>query len=516
LAAGRSGREPDHFSPTGETAMTLLDEAALQVLPDGQARCGDSTLVGIAAMADVELPGPAPAPSSRPLTARLLSESRLRLLWTLADQAVVSIGNFLTGNQLARHLPPEHYGAFGAMLETLLFFNSLQAAVVIYPMTMKRAHEASRPQQIVTISLFFTLALFPLLGTGMAAATYFAAQSHQHSIFADSGTMLLILATMAAMLLWQGQELTRRALMADLRFAAAVPGDIVSYLGEFVWIYALAHTGLQNAGGSNLTLPAAMISIAATSAIAMVIQALQVGMAWPRLADLRQMAGDFWHLGRWNLGASMTTLITSLGYIWTLQKVGGNTQVAAFAAVCLLLKLGNPLMSSAASLITPAVARASRQGPRVARRIIFKYGGAIAAIASPYVVLIFLFPTLALTILFGRNSPYLQFGSLLRIAIINYSMLYVCTVISAALNGMGRARANFLAQLSYVVVTMGLGLPLTIHFQVSGVMWGSFASVLSTLLLGGYALWRATSTDVSKPATLSHDTDGAPASRAAA
>jgi O-antigen/teichoic acid export membrane protein len=487
-------------------------------MPDGQARCGDSTVMGVAAMADVELPGPAPAPSSRPLTARLLSESRLRLLWTLADQAVVSVGNFMTGNQLARHLPPEHYGAFGAMLETLLFFNSLQAAVVIYPMTMKRAHEASRPQQIVTISLFFTLALFPLLGTGMAAATYWAAQSNQHSILADSGTMLLVVATMAAMVLWQGQELTRRALMADLRFAACLPGDVVSYLGEFVWVYALAHTGLQNAGGSNLTLPAAMISIAATSAIAMVIQASQVGMAWPRLSDLRQMAGDFWHLGRWNLGASLTTLITSLGYVWTLKKIGGNTQVAAFAAVCLLLKLGNPLMSSAGSLITPAVARASREGTRAARRVIFKYGGAIAAIASPYVAAIIVFPTLALTILFGRNSPYLQYGNFLRVAVINYSMLYVCTVISAALNGLGKARANFLAQLSYVVVTLGLGLPLTIRFQLSGVLWGSFAAILATLLLGGYALWRVTGTDGSEPARLPHETadGGGPASRVAA
>jgi O-antigen/teichoic acid export membrane protein len=250
----------------------------------------------------------------------------------------------------------------------------------------------------------------------------------------------------------------------------------------------------------------------------MVIQAFQVGMAPVRLTDLRQMAADFWHLGRWNLGASLTTLITSLGYIWTLKKIGGNTEVAAYVAVCLPLKLGNPLMSSAASLITPAVARASRNGSRAVRRVVLKYGGAIAAIAAPYVAVILLMPTLVLTILFGRNSPYLQFGSFLRVAVIIYSMLYVSTVISAALNGLGRPRANFLAQFGYVLGTLVLGLPLTIRFQLSGVMWGSFAAILTTLILGGYALVRATGADATKPATLATGSanNPAPAGRAAA
>jgi hypothetical protein len=83
---------------------------------------------------------------------------------------------------------------------------------------------------------------------------------------------------------------------------------------------------------------------------------------------------------------------------------------------------------------------------------------------------------------------------------------------------LGKARANFLAQLSYVVVTLGLGLPLTIRFQLSGVLWGSFAAILATLLLGGYALWRVTGTDGSEPARLPHETadGGGPASRVAA
>lgn len=434
------------------------------------------------------------APRRLPLLSRLFSESKRRLFWTLADQGVVSVGNFLTGNQLARHLSPEHYGAFGAMLETLLFFNSLQAAAVIYPMTMKRARDTGHPRQIATMALLFTFALLPLLGMGMGAATYLSAQSMGHSIFGSSGEMrLLVFATVAAMLFWQGQELMRRAMMADLRFAAALPGDTISYLGQFIWIYALAHTGGTAGGGSNLTLPSALIAIGGTSAVALIVQAAQVGLARVRLSDCVAAARDFWRLGRWNVGASLTAVITSLGYIWTLKEFCGNAQVAAFAALCLLLKLGNPLMTSASSLIIPAVARATTVSPRPARAIALKYGGAIGALAAPYCVAIIALPTLALRLLYGPTSPYLQYGGLLRIAVINYSMLFGITVVSAALNGLGRTRDSFVAQCGYVLATLVIGLPMTVRFGVAGVTWGSFWAILSALLIGTCALLYATS-----------------------
>src|ERR1700733_1293690 len=116
--------------------MTLLDDqpvptsapahglgpAPTEPLPD--------MLLPPSSLVPPELPlgPPSGAPSGPGWRARLLSESKLRLFWTLADQAVVSVGNFLTSNMLARHLPQEQYGAFGTLFETLLFLNGLQAA----------------------------------------------------------------------------------------------------------------------------------------------------------------------------------------------------------------------------------------------------------------------------------------------------------------------------------------------------------------------------------------------------
>jgi hypothetical protein len=59
------------------------------------------------------------------------------ILGALLDQGVVSAGNFLTNVMLARSLPASQYGVFALFLDAILFLNSLQAALLIYPLTVR-------------------------------------------------------------------------------------------------------------------------------------------------------------------------------------------------------------------------------------------------------------------------------------------------------------------------------------------------------------------------------------------
>src|SRR5690606_16914838 len=60
-------------------------------------------------------------------------------MWAITDQAVVSIGNFATNIFLGNILTKEIYGTYGVLLETMLWVISLQAALVVYPMSVKGA-----------------------------------------------------------------------------------------------------------------------------------------------------------------------------------------------------------------------------------------------------------------------------------------------------------------------------------------------------------------------------------------
>src|SRR5579864_4244020 len=70
-----------------------------------------------------------------PPQAGLLKKLASKGAWALADQAVVSIGNFVTVILVLRNLSnASEVGAFQNLLEVLLFLNGLQQALVIYPM----------------------------------------------------------------------------------------------------------------------------------------------------------------------------------------------------------------------------------------------------------------------------------------------------------------------------------------------------------------------------------------------
>jgi O-antigen/teichoic acid export membrane protein len=394
----------------------------------------------------------------------------------MGDQGIVSVGNFVTFNLLARSLPAEQYGAFGVTLESILFLNSLQSALVVYPMTVQGATRgALRLQKLVSGSLLFTLILLPVLGslTGLATRT--------------SATWPTAFCAVFAMLMWQTQETTRRALMADLRFRSVVWGDACSYLGQAAAVFVLSRT-------NTLALGTAFIVMGLTSLLAAVVQLLQLRVRMVRIADLRLQARDCWKLGRWMLLSNLGAIVTNVGYLWTLRFSRGLDAVATFAALFAVTKLANPVTSSLCGIITPAAARASAAGgPRASIKVALKYvvlGGVIVTIPFTFV---FIMPAATLRMLYGAGSPYIVQAHLLRLVLPIYAMMYISFVTSAWLSGLGHSRAGFVAQCVTVVATVSIPFPLTVFFGVPGLLWGALIALFCGAAAGVGLLLRVLS-----------------------
>src|SRR5262245_14687257 len=196
--------------------------------------------------------------------ARTLAADSKRSFWAMADQGVVSLGNFAVNLLLARYFAQRDdlssLGSFGVLMGLVLFFNGIQAALVIYPLTV-RGTSVGREQigRMAGMSLVLTFLSWPLLGAGIIAAALLWSIDPVVGIWAA-----------AAMLLWQLQETLRRGLMAHLRFRAVLPGDAVSYLGQMTIVGFLAWRG-------TLTLSSTFIAMAVTSGLGAVLQAAQLG-----------------------------------------------------------------------------------------------------------------------------------------------------------------------------------------------------------------------------------------------
>src|SRR3954470_15837197 len=77
-----------------------------------------------------------------PLNLRRTDEHMQRF-WALADQGVVSLGNFATTLLMARYLPASEFGIYSLLFSTILFLNSLHSALVTLPVLIRGAGMSS-------------------------------------------------------------------------------------------------------------------------------------------------------------------------------------------------------------------------------------------------------------------------------------------------------------------------------------------------------------------------------------
>jgi O-antigen/teichoic acid export membrane protein len=419
---------------------------------------------------------PAVTPTSR--LSLLGAMVRSKGVWALADQAVVSLGNFLTSVLLIRHWhgSTQTFGQYALVFGVALFLNNVHAALVTYPLTVRGA--ASSPdglRRMASSALAMGICLAPILMLGLLAATIGA---HRPSLLPFAA---------AAMLLWQAQETLRRALLARLRHRDALPGDAVSYVGQAVVIWLMTH----RASGATITPEAAFAAIGLTSLAGALVQAWQLGVTPGGWASLKCSIGQSWRVGRWVLFSTLVGAIATYASPWTLQGAAGAVAVARFSALATMLNLTNPVMITVSGLIVPAVAAVRGQGPGAVRRVTWRYALLGAVLLLPYLSGLILVPRLALRVFYGADSPYLGLTLYLRVFAAGYAMTYGVMICTGVLNGLEQARGTFVAAFIAAAATTVTTVPLAIRFGLIGATVGGIIPIILQLLAAGWMLRHA-------------------------
>ncbi|HMB95931.1 MAG TPA: hypothetical protein VKK61_07830, partial [Tepidisphaeraceae bacterium] len=281
--------------------------------------------------------------------ARTLMHDSKRSFWAMADQGVVSLGNFGVSIVLAACFERQHhlsdFGSYWILMELMLFLNGVQGALVVYPLSVRGA-VADRVSlgRMTSMSMLLTLSAWPLTGASVVLTAVIAQIPISVGLWAA-----------AALALWQTQETLRRALIAHLKFRQTLIGDSISYIGQILAVGALAWTG-------NLTLVGAFEAMALSSGIAALVQGMQVGLHNMTVPEMRAWAKDCWELGKWMFYGNFSRFFTGPFYNWNFAFWAGKEAVAICYALSNLLRLTNPLMFAIATLIMPNVTRANQLG----------------------------------------------------------------------------------------------------------------------------------------------------------
>jgi O-antigen/teichoic acid export membrane protein len=252
-----------------------------------------------------------------------------------------------------------------------------------------------------------------------------------------------------AAIFWQVQETTRRALMAELRFRDAIWGDSIRYVGHVAVVAALSHWW-------HLSLKIVFVTMAGTSLLAALIQAVQLRIRIPVLTNVWEFARDSWKLGRWVLAGNATGLVTTIIYTANFRFFWGAEVVGIAFALNNLLRLTNPLMFSIVSLITPHAARArATEGMAAAKRSFLKFSTLGALLLAPYLGFLMLFPGLSIKL--ALDAEYQKYWWILIISASSQGLIYIAQVSGVFLNAVERNRIAFVGATAFSATALSLG-----------------------------------------------------------
>jgi O-antigen/teichoic acid export membrane protein len=377
----------------------------------------------------------------------------LGAFWTLVDQGAVSLGTFLLNIQLARQLEAPEYGFFALLIGSYFIIQHLNASLISYPMMLRLAGgKEDRPSDLVFTSVAFT-ALSSLLSSAIVGACLFAVG--RSDIAAPAAIYLL---------LWQLQDVFRRALLAELRHPTAAAIDGIIYIGAAGAIAVLAKHG-------SLNLHTALSAMTGTSGLGLVIHfAIRISQSRPTLASIKrktELMRDFWKLGRGLLLSGFILVVSAQIFLWALAVSNGPAEVAAFQACLNIANLANPISFGLCNIILTTAAAAYQEGDlRKSWRAAQTYIIIGISLISLYALPVMFFPHTALVLLYGANSSYANFYHTLPIIVFAVAVNSVTDMVGTFIEAARAPRLLVWIQLTSIVA-VGVGL-LLIGLSVAG------------------------------------------------
>lgn len=388
-----------------------------------------------------------------------------RSFLALADQGIASASNFITVVLVGRHLGQHSFGAFSILWELQIFLNTLHAALVVYPLSVRGTRlSMDRLRQITTIGLILTVGLALPLGSAMLAAGIW-----QNLLTGALGA--------TAIMAFQLHETLRRSLMSHFLYTKVIWGDAVAYLGmagivmSLAWFNALAVPGVFGA-------------MTASFLLGSLVQAWWLRPSSAPREEIQLVALEFWTLGRWMLASNLTMLLTTVGVQWVLALFQDLTHVAKTAALGNMIRFTNPLITAMSGLIVPAVAREgdARAGVR--------YTLVGLVILMPYLLVLFAAPDFSIRVFYGNDSEYLGYRTELRVSVAACVTGYLGAMFLAILMGLGNSKANFWAQVANSIVSVGIIMPAAIKWGWTGTVFGGLIATVATLVMAAVLLRR--------------------------
>ena len=433
----------------------------------------------IAAIETVETKPTAPTQRQLSLFRRVLStETTLHQgIISLADQAVASATNFVTGIIVARACSKEEFGLYMLGFSLILLITDLQTSLISTPYMVYAPRLTGGARALYTGStlihqLAFSLVTILAVGCGAFAVRIGVGPR-------GLGPVLWALTVVIASIMLR--EFARRLCFARLKLQTAFLFDTFVALIQISGLLVLARFGLLSASRAYW-----MIGSACGVAVLWWLW-LDRGLFQPRMSESLADLKKNWILGKWVFASGLVVAVSMNLYPWLLTFFHGTASAGVWAACLGVVSVGNPAALAIQNFVGPKIARVqAAEGPMALRRLVLKISAVIALPMSLLCLVMIFWGGRLIALLYGRQ--YAGNGLVVTIMALNILVTAAAFPFSRALFAIERADVDFLVNLAALVIVVTLGLWLVRALGSLGAALGLLGSglVISAVRAGAF------------------------------
>jgi O-antigen/teichoic acid export membrane protein len=385
----------------------------------------------------------------------------------IIDYGLISGSNFLLGILLARWLTPREYGAYALAFSFFILAGFLYQSLLLEPLSVFSGAVFSdniRGYLKTTLSIHWGLSLLMCAVLAIAAA-----------VTATLGHSLVLAVALAGMtiatpfILMHG--LARRSFYLKLSPGPAAFASIFYCALVTGGVYVVYRLGRLSSFNAFLIMGLAAL----VSCLVMVVQLnARLEPATGRLR-LSTTWGKHWEYGRWALATCVVGWIPNYIYIPLVSSFSG---MAAAGELRALMNLAAPVLQTYAALsmlFLPYAARVqSQNGQRAAAALNRRL--AILFVAGSVAYWWVLIPLKGPLFHFLYNGKYMESAYLIPLFALETTIWSASLGPAILLRAMESPRSLFVANGAASAVAVLVGIPVTRHFGLPGVIWSMISA----------------------------------------
>ena len=266
--------------------------------------------------------------------------------WALADQAIVSGVNFITGLLIARFLGIEEFGVFTLVWMAVLFVSSIQMAMISAPMMTigPKQNDDERPSYygaVVMQQVIFSTLTSLLLWIGVA---------YSDLVNPQWNVAHLAMPLAMALFFFQNQDFLRRLFFTEKQPLLAFISDVVSYLGRIMVLVLLFLY-------ATLTTANVLWIIAISSALALMVGFTKIKMLTFDSNQLVPVFKHHWVLSKWMTASAVMQWTSAQYFILAAGSLLGPVAVGALKAAQNIIGISNILFQGLENIVPANASR---------------------------------------------------------------------------------------------------------------------------------------------------------------